>query len=198
MEDEGKKWTLEELEVKLNRKQKKFCELYVIDWNAAKAARDAGYSVHTAANIGHENLGKPYLKQYIDYIKHDYERLCNISKTKQLNELHKIAYSSIADLHDTWITLHKFESLTADQKAAIESIDSKVENKVVPKKVGDDYEFEEVEVHYRKIKLYSKTVALEMINKMLGYNEPDKVDHTSKGEGMQFQYQNVSKQFPNK
>ena len=53
--------TPEELEKELTEKQKIFCREYVIDWNASRAAREAGYSENTAGEIGHENLKKPQI-----------------------------------------------------------------------------------------------------------------------------------------
>jgi phage terminase small subunit len=41
---------------KLTAKQRLFCEEYVIDLNAAKAALRAGYSEKTAREIGRQNL----------------------------------------------------------------------------------------------------------------------------------------------
>lgn len=50
----------------MNARQKRFCEEYLIDCNAAQAAIRAGYSEKTAYSIGDENLKKPELKAYID------------------------------------------------------------------------------------------------------------------------------------
>lgn len=53
-------------EEKLTPKQRAFCYEYVKNGgNAARAARDAGYSLHTAQAIGNENVGKPKIRQYI-------------------------------------------------------------------------------------------------------------------------------------
>lgn len=52
--------------MKLNDRQKKFCEEYLIDLDATKAAIRAGYSKKTAGVIGYENLQKPQIRQYID------------------------------------------------------------------------------------------------------------------------------------
>jgi phage terminase small subunit len=41
---------------KLNAKQIIFCQEYILDWNATRAAIVAGYSSHTARSIGAENL----------------------------------------------------------------------------------------------------------------------------------------------
>lgn len=172
---EEKQYTLKELKDKLTEKEKNFCHEYVVDWNGSRAAREAGYSEKTAKEIAHATLTKVHIQQYIDFIKNDYEMLCGISKTKQLNELYKIAYSTIAHLHNTWIELKEFEALTDDQKANIESIDTKTDTRFEynPETNKKD---KEVTVRYVKIKLYSKTTALEMINKMLGYNEAQKLD----------------------
>lgn len=50
----------------MNKKQKLFCDEYLIDVNATQAAIRAGYSEKTAYSIGVENLKKPELKEYID------------------------------------------------------------------------------------------------------------------------------------
>ena len=50
----------------LNERQKRFCDEYLIDLDATKAAVRAGYSKKTAYAIGSENLRKPQLREYID------------------------------------------------------------------------------------------------------------------------------------
>lgn len=55
-----------EIENKLTEKQKRFCDEYLIDLNATRAAIAAGYSENSAKVIGSENLTKPNVKAYID------------------------------------------------------------------------------------------------------------------------------------
>lgn len=50
---------------KLTVKQQKFADEYIISGNATQAALKAGYSKHTATQMGAENLRKPYLMNYI-------------------------------------------------------------------------------------------------------------------------------------
>lgn len=50
----------------MTKKQKRFCDEYLIDCNATQAAIRAGYSKKTAYSIGVENLKKPEIKAYID------------------------------------------------------------------------------------------------------------------------------------
>lgn len=49
----------------LNQRQLIFCEEYIKTNNATKAAIAAGYSEKTAYCIGHENLKKPEISDYI-------------------------------------------------------------------------------------------------------------------------------------
>ena len=51
---------------KLTPKQAAFVNEYLVDLNAAGAARRAGYSERTAAEVGYENLRKPQIKEAIE------------------------------------------------------------------------------------------------------------------------------------
>ena len=83
-----------------------------------------------------------------------------------------ICFSSISDMHNTWIERKEFEKLTSSQKSAIKSISTKV----MKKNIGTQDNPELVDVEFVKIELYDKLKAIECLNKMLGYNEPDKVE----------------------
>lgn len=172
---ENIQYTREELEKKLTGKEKRFCEEYVIDWNGARSARVAGYSENSAKEIASENLTKPNIKQYIELIKNDIERLSGVSKLRNIQELSKIAYSSVEHIHNTWIELKDWELIKEDNPvilAAIESIDTKVETRKVNVSEGSDID---IEVKYVKVKFFSKIAAITEINKMMGYNQPDKI-----------------------
>lgn len=114
----------------LTDKQKRFCEEYVVDWNATRAAIAAGYSEKTAYSIGQENLKKPEIEEYIGKIKNDLEKQAGISALMIIKELKKIAFL-------------------------------------------DDEVYE---------KASDRIKAIEVINKMLGFNSPEKIDHTTGGE----------------
>lgn len=51
---------------RLTPKQKMFCEEYLVDLNATKAAIRAGYSPKSARQAGTENLSKPSIRAYIE------------------------------------------------------------------------------------------------------------------------------------
>lgn len=50
----------------LTEKQKRFCDEYLADPNAAQAAIRAGYSRRSARQHAHVLLDKPYVREYLD------------------------------------------------------------------------------------------------------------------------------------
>ena len=177
---EEHKYTKAELLKKLTPKEKKFCHEYIIDWNGSRAARVAGYESERDRQTAYDNVAKGYIQQYIDFIKHDYETESGITKLRQLNELSKLAYTSMELIHDDWIDLKSWEEIKKDNPeilAAVESIDTKTEERTI----GDDCD---LEVQYVKVKFFSKIQAMSEINKMMGYHAAEKRDHTSSDGSM--------------
>ena len=154
----------------LKPEHKIFVQHYVIDWNATKAYQkvypDSTYEA--AMSSACDLLRNPNIKEYIKHVQENIEKYCGISQQKVLNEYMKIAFSSIADLHNSWVDRKLFEELTPELKACISEIQSRTRRIMV----GD----EPAEVEEIKIKLFDKQRALENICKMLGYNEPDKIN----------------------
>lgn len=179
-------YTLEELQEKLTEKERIFCHEYIIDWNGARAARAAAYSEKTAKQIASENLTKPYMQQYIDFIKDDIAKEANISKLSLISELKKIAFSSVTDLSNDWITRKDFEELKKDNPEVLDAI-SELNTQI--RKINVEGSETPIEVEYVKIKLHDKTKAIQDILKAMGWNEPDKVDVTSGGEKLKQVFQ---------
>lgn len=111
----------------LTDKQRRFCEEYVVDWNATQAAIRAGYSEKTAHVTGQENLRKPIIQEYVERCKKDVARLAGISAVQNAIWLKEIAAS-------------------------------------VEEKASD------------------RIRAIDVLNKMEGYDAPTKIDHTTKGQ----------------
>ena len=154
----------------MTEKQKRFCEEYIYDWNARRAYDEAYPGERTNAStraLASKLLTDVNITDYIEELQKDLEKVAKISRLKVINEYHKIAFTSIADLHNTWIERKQFEELTAEQKAAISEVFTRT------RKDDNGIEFEEV-----RIKLHDKQKALESISKMLGYNEPEKIEHS--------------------
>ena len=160
----------------LTEKEKIFCREYVYDWNATRAAKEAGYSKKTATEIGCENLTKPHIQTEIERVQKDLEKIAGISRQKVLDEYMKLAFSSIAHLHNTWIERKEFEKLTDAEKACISEIST--QTRTVYEYDTETERKQPISAEFVKVKLYDKQKALDSINKMLGYNEPDKTQHS--------------------
>ena len=157
-------------DTKLTAKQERFCYEYCIDFNATQAAIRAGFSEKTANRIGSENLSKLVIQNKISTLQADLAKTSGISALRVLKEHEKIAFSSIAHLHNTWIERKDFELLTDEQKTCIKSITTKIQKK----NIGTNDEPEIVDVEFVKVELYDKQKSLEAINKMLGFDAPIK------------------------
>lgn len=171
-----------DFEKDLTEKQKRFCKEYIFDWNATRAAKAAGYSESTAYSIGWENLKKPEIQLYIKHLKANLAEVAGVSPLMVIQEHMKIAFSSIAHLHNTWIERKEFEKLTDEQKSCIQEIDTKIVKRSMSELNSSTGEFEEIPINieYVKVKLFDKQKSLDAINKMLGYDAPTKTELTGK------------------
>lgn len=173
-------------EIELNEKHKRFCESYFKDYNGTRAYKEVYEDVteETARANASRLLTNANIKAYLESLKRKLAELSGISPLTVLNEYKKIAFSSIAHLHNTWIELKEFETLTPEQKECIQEIETKTIRKVTKEynEATDKYEPVPYDVEYVKIKLYDKLKSLDSINKMLGYNAPEEVDIKSNGE----------------
>jgi len=175
--EEEKIYTRDMLEEELNEQQKNFCQYFLFNnrvQSYMKAYPDCEYKSASASAT--RLLEDVRIVTYVSLLKSNIEELTGVSKIKNVKELAKLAYSSIAHLHNTWIELKDFNELTDDQKEVIESIDTKIEQKQIYNTEKEDKEW--VDVKYVKIKLYNKIGAIQEINKMMGYNEPEKLEHS--------------------
>ena len=164
------------MDVKLTIKQENFCNYYVECGNASEAYRRAYNAVNMKDKTIWERASK-LLNEYkvstrVEELRKQANDMSKITKERILKELSNMAFSSISDMHNTWIERKEFEKLTSAQKSAIKSISTKV----MKKNIGTQDNPELVDVEFVKIELYDKLKAIECLNKMLGYNEPDKVE----------------------
>lgn len=152
----------------LNDKQKKFCEEYMLDYNATQAAIRSGYSKKTAQQMGSENLLKPVIQTYIEELKGKLSELSGVTALRNINELAKIAYKHPADIFDDDGELKFIKDMhNPEQISGIKKTSS----------VGDSGIRTSVE-----IKTYDKLKAIETLNKMLGLNAPDTLDINDSSE----------------
>lgn len=71
----------------------KFCEEYIKDFNASRAAKEAGYNPNTAPSIGAENLKKPQIQEYIKQITDKRAERTKITADRVVQEFAKIAFA---------------------------------------------------------------------------------------------------------
>ncbi len=136
----------------MTKKQKRFCEEYLIDLNATQAAIRAGYSPDTAKSIGYENLTKPDIRAHIDRAMAERSRRTGVNADRVIQELAKIAFVNATDVIDPKTATVKENALPEDT-AAIQSVKVKT--------FGEDG-------LEREIKMADKLRALEMLGRHLG------------------------------
>ncbi len=168
--EEEKEYTLKELKKLLNENNKHFCHEYVRNgWNGTQAYKKV-YN-KDSENVSGANANKllriSKIKQYIQFIKTDYEMLCGISKTTQIKEYKKLAYATMEVFNTDWFTLKEYSELTKDQLACIES----TKTKHITTELGSEIEVVEV-------KLRPKIPALARIDKLMGYEMAEKIQHS--------------------
>lgn len=139
----------------LTKKQKLFCDEYLIDLNATQAAIRAGYSPDTAKEIGCENLTKPNIRAHIDRAMAERSKRTGINADRVIMELAKIALVNAADVINAEDATLR-EDAAPEDTAAIQS----VKVKTFPTKDGEGVE--------REIKMADKLKALELLGKHLG------------------------------
>lgn len=142
----------------MTKKQKRFVEEYLIDLNATQAAIRAGYSPHTAKDIGCENLAKPNIAAAISQAMAERSRRTGINQDRVLQELARIGFAKITDVVDPETAEIRTDA-SDDDLACIQSI------KIKPNEFGTE----------REVKLYDKKAALVDLGKHLGLFK-DKVE----------------------
>jgi phage terminase small subunit len=146
----------------LNKKQKRFCQEYIIDLNATQAAIRAGYSEKTAGIQSFHLLKKPNIQSVIQKALENRSIRTQITQDRVLEELARIGFSCVDDYVEWGGSKYKLkesQELTDDQKAAISEVS------VHKSKDGGSIKF----------KLYDKVSALEKIGRHLGMFN-DKID----------------------
>jgi len=165
----------------LTESQKVFCNEWIFDFNGSRAYKVAfpGVADSTARTEASKLLTNPNIRAFTKVLQDNLAETSGISRLRVIREHERLAFSSIAHLHNTWIERKEFENLTDDQKACISEISTQTRTEIENK--GTDEE-QAVSVDYVKIKLYDKQKSLDAINRMLGFDSAQKIDHTTAGE----------------
>ncbi len=148
----------------LNKKQKQFCDEYLIDLNATQAAIRAGYSSKTANEQGARLLANVSIQNEISKALAERSRRTGVNAERVVRELAKIAFVNPADVIDFNEAKVKKEA-SRDDTATISSVKVKT------------ISTEDEDITEREIKTYDKIRALELLGKHLGmFTDKFKVD----------------------
>lgn len=154
----------------LTPKQRRFVVEYLVDLNATQAAIRSGYSKRTAGSIGQENLKKPEIAAAIQEAMGSRSMRTLVTADRVLEEIARLAFSDLRGFYTDDGRLKRPHELTADQVAALAAVES-----------FEEYEGrgEERELigFTRKVKLWDKRAALELLSKHLGLLK-ERVEHS--------------------
>jgi phage terminase small subunit len=149
-----------------------FCHEYLVDLNATQAAIRAHYSPDTAKQIGTENLSKPAIKARIKALREEMAKGYNLTKERIAQEYARIGFFDIRKIYDDDGELIPITKLDDDSAAAIAGIE-----------VANDWDRDNdgkaiIVGQIKKIKIADKKAALDSLARLMGYNEPDKMQLT--------------------
>jgi len=85
---------------KLTPKQRKFCLEYLKDFNATRAAVDAGYSKRSAKEIGSGNLTKHNVQEHLSKKINKAEQMAEIDIALILKHLYDMAFFDVTTLYN--------------------------------------------------------------------------------------------------
>jgi phage terminase small subunit len=141
----------------LTLQQKRFCDEYLVSFNAYRAAMLAGYSENTARKA--ELLHLPKIQDYLKAAMNKTADRLQITHDMILRELAKVAFSNMGNYYDNNGVLKPMNELTDDEKAAINQY------QVLDAVDGDGQRIGELS----KIKLHNKMSALDKIARHLNF-----------------------------
>lgn len=142
----------------MNNRQAVFVEEYLTCWNAAEAARRAGYSEKTARAIGAENLTKPDVQAAI------VARLSELKATADEVMARLTAHSraSMEDFID--VAAQSLDLEKAEKRGKLHLIKKfRATTTTVSKPTGED-----VQTHYTEIELHDAQAATVQLARILG------------------------------
>jgi len=107
---------------KLSARQRRFVEEYLVDLCAAKAARRAGYSEHSACDIGQQLLHTPAIQTAIEALRAAQSERTQITADRVLEEFGKLGFANMLDyvaLQDDGTAIIDLSAIDRDKAAAI-------------------------------------------------------------------------------
>jgi len=175
---------------KLTDKQALFVKEYLIDLNAAAAARRAGYKSKWAATNTDKLLSNTNIQAEIQRLKAEKAGNLDITIDRVLRERAKLAFFNALDLFNPDGTMKAITDIHPDQAAALSGVEIK-------STIGVDGEGNPQPAQILKFKNHDKNKALDALDKYLGLYEKDnaqrgQVDQEARQEFMRDLFQTIS------
>lgn len=152
-------------------KQKKFCDEYLIDFNATRAYKTAYPSCNkdeTARVNGSKLLTNTNIQEYIQERKEDLKKRVEVTQEDVINQLARIAFGDIRKLYNESGGLKNIQDIDDDTAAIITGIETTEE--------FDGFGQDREQIGYtKKIKMAEKTKALDLLGRYFGIFK-DKVE----------------------
>lgn len=141
----------------MTAKQQRFAEEYLIDLNATQAARRAGYSAKTAADIGRQLLRKTPVASRIQEAIDARAARTEITQDRIIKELARLAFLDIRKAFNRNGTMKPLHEMDDDTAAALAGLDA-IELREDGAPIGT----------VKKLKLSDKKGALELLMRHMG------------------------------
>jgi len=109
-------------DLQLSPKHQRFVDEYMLDANATQAAVRAGYSPHSAQQIGYQLLHLPALASAIRQARAQRHEQLQISAERVLRELGRIAFADVAEAYDEHGRLKPLGELPPHLRSAIAGV----------------------------------------------------------------------------
>jgi phage terminase small subunit len=166
------------LEKPITRQMELFCQEYLVDLNAKRAAERAGYSAKSAHQLGHKLTKDPRVIARIEALMREREQQTRIKGFKVLEELAVVALSS----HEHYLIDERgFVQVRADAPAGAMGAVSRIRRKArvletIERGNGETHRTSQILEYETEIALYDKNPAIANAMKHLGLIK-DVVEH---------------------
>ena len=141
---------------KLTAKQAKFVEEYLLDLNAAAAARRAGYTTKRSEAIGYDLLTKADIQAAVQSAQRERSARTGVTADRVLKEIARIAFAdprAVMSWGPDGVALRNSSDLSDDEAAAVAEV-----SETWTDSGGGS----------RKVKLHDKVAALEKLARHIG------------------------------
>jgi phage terminase small subunit len=146
----------------LNEQQARFCGEFLVDLNAAAAARRSGYSLAAAKEVGHRLLTLPHVRAEVDRLKAERAEGLRLKAEDVVRELAKLSHANMMNY------VRKLEGglATVDLEHVDHDLGAAIQEMTV-EEFTDGRGDEARPCRRIKIKLADKTRALELLGRHL-------------------------------